>query len=141
VIRRLIRDAAEAGVPGTRQRRDDDHQDDGLSGNDPGDGPRRGRRQEPRPAGREPYGRGARRLAGVPASAGPVAARRYVPTGTGLARKAAVDRRCHAVRVQQWTAIAGLRGSQTGSEGPAARRSRQHCRIWPYVCIEGDAAV
>ena len=38
-----------------------------------------------------------------PASPGPVAVRRYAATGTGLARKAAVD----GDAVQPWTAIAG----------------------------------
>ena len=35
----------------------------------------------------------------------------------GLARKAVVGRGYRAVRVQQWTAVAGLRGSQTGTGG------------------------
>jgi len=48
----------EARWFGRENRQDDDDQGDGLSGGMTGDGPRRGRRQEPRPAGRWPYGRG-----------------------------------------------------------------------------------
>ena len=40
--------------------------------------------------GGSPRGAASRRLAAVPASPGPVVARRYAPIGTGTARKAAV---------------------------------------------------
>src|SRR5262249_10138451 len=62
----------------------------GLGGKG-GGRPARGRRQRPRPAGRRPYGRGEPTPGGRPASRGPVVVRRYAPTGTGLAWKAAVD--------------------------------------------------
>ena len=51
----------------------------GMAGN----GPRLGRRQEPRPAGREPYGRGEPTPGSRPRLRRSLAARRYVPTGTG----------------------------------------------------------
>src|SRR5262249_36723754 len=41
--------------------------------------------------GGDPTGAASRRLAAVPASRGPVVACRYAPTGTGIARQAAVD--------------------------------------------------
>jgi hypothetical protein len=60
---------------GREKRRGDDHQGDGLSGND-GDCPRRGRRQSCALPGGDPTGAASRRLVAVPASCGLVVARR-----------------------------------------------------------------
>ena len=73
--------------------------------------------------GGSPTGAASRPLAAVPASRGPVVAHRYAPTGTGPARKAAVDGCGRAVRVQQWTAIAGPRRSQAGTKGRQPRKT------------------
>ena len=93
---------------GARKRRDADDQGDGLSGGMTGDGSHRRRRQRPRPAGRKPYGRGEPTPGGRPRRPlGRLVGRRYVPTGTSFAPKAAVaNGDCRAVRVQQWTAVA-----------------------------------
>jgi len=56
-----------------------------------GDGPRLGRRQKPRPFGREPAGRDEPTPGGRPPIPRPVAARRNAPADTGIARQAAVD--------------------------------------------------
>jgi hypothetical protein len=55
---------------------------------------------------------------------GPVVARRYASTGTGAARKAAVDVAARAARVQQWTANKGPRGVSGGHTGAAAERGQ-----------------
>src|SRR5215510_10053665 len=95
-----------------------------------GDCPRRGVGKSRALPGDGPTGAASRRLAAVPASRGPVVARRYAPTGTGLVGKQRLTRRGRAVRVQQWTAIAGPRGSQTGTKG---RRPRKAKRALPQV--------
>jgi len=74
-----------------------------------GDRPRRGVGKSRALPGGDPTGAARRRLAAVPASRGPVAARRDAPTGTGSARQVAVDGECYPVHVQQWTAKAGGR--------------------------------
>ena len=83
-----------------------------------GNGPRRGRRQRPRPSGREPYGRGEPTPGGRPrfpwAGGGPPLRGRPAPASRGQRR---LTGRGRAVRVQQWTAIAGPRGSQAGTKG------------------------
>jgi hypothetical protein len=84
-----------------------------------------GRRQKPRPAGRRPYGRGEPTPGDRPRFPGPVVARRYAPTGTGTARKAAVDREgpCSpraAVGCQR-----GARRVSGGRLGAAAKRGQR----------------
>ena len=81
------RECREPGGSGAKKRRDDDHQDQGSAGNDGGRS-WQGRRQVPRPAGREPYGRGEPTPGSRPRTPQPLVARRYAPTGT--ARKSAV---------------------------------------------------
>ena len=59
-----------------------------------------------------------------PLPRGPVVARRYAPTGTGPARKAAADGRGRAVRVQQWTAKAGSRDLRARTEGRRPKKAK-----------------
>jgi hypothetical protein len=94
------------------------------AGNDGGRVRTLGRRPKPRPAGREPSGRGEPTPGGRPRFPGPLVARRYAPTGTGPAHKAAVDgrrpcspravvdRHSRARRVSGWHVGAAARSDQ-----------------------------
>src|SRR5262249_39941245 len=69
-----------------------------------------------------PTGAASRRLAAVPAGRWwPAVTRRPAPASRGKQR---LTRRGRAVRVQQWTAIAGPRGSQTGTKGQRPRKAK-----------------
>src|SRR5690348_7315967 len=67
-----------------------------ASARNDGDGLQLGRRQKPRPAGREPYGRGEPTPGGRPRFPGPLVARRYVPTRhwPRVRQRFTVRRRC-----------------------------------------------
>jgi hypothetical protein len=83
-----------------------------------GDGPRRGRRQKPRPSGRGPYGRGEPTPGGRPRFPRPVAARRYAPTGTSTAWT--------EQRLTGFDTLSGGRGNRRqrlNSDAPACRRA------------------
>jgi Restriction endonuclease BamHI len=51
-------------------------------------------------------------------------ARRYAPTGTGLAQKQRLTERGHAAHVQQWTAIAGALGLRRAPNGGGQGRTK-----------------
>jgi len=107
--------------------RGDDHQGDGLSREMTGGTARAGGVGKSRALpGGSPTGAASRRLAAVPASRGPdVARRRYALTGTGLARKERLTGRSRAVRVQQWTAVAGPHGARVGTKRRRPRKARK----------------
>src|SRR5215470_19323248 len=69
-------------------------------------------------------GAASRRLAAVPLPVGrwwPAVTRRRAPAPRGKQR---LTERGRAVRVQQWTAIAGPRGSQAGTKGRRPRKAK-----------------
>src|SRR5499433_2067092 len=94
-----------------------------------GDGPRRSVGKGRALPGGGPTGAASRRLAAVPASRGPVVARRYAPTGTGLARNAAVDgaRPCSPrAAVDCHTRSAGVSGGHLSGRTADCQDSMQH---------------